>query len=104
MNVCRVGGRTRTPVTTHAGPRLEARRTDSGGFVAVAHPSNNTVPASSSRRVLQCRCNREQRVQMIYSTHRLLPVLCCWAPHLRAVQSLTVNSLTHGRPEAKMSF
>ena len=37
MSVCRPGWCTRTPATTHAGPRLEARRTDSGGIAAVMH-------------------------------------------------------------------
>ncbi|ESU40636.1 Synaptic glycoprotein SC2, partial [Giardia duodenalis] len=55
---------TRAPATAHAGPRLEARQTDSDGLTAVAHPSNKTVPASSSRRVLRCpRGPRERRVQ-----------------------------------------
>ena len=37
ISVSRPEGRTRTPATTHAGPRLDARRTDSGGIAAVMH-------------------------------------------------------------------
>ena len=33
--------RTRTPAATHAGPHLEACRTDSDGLAAVVHPSND---------------------------------------------------------------
>ena len=46
--------RTRTPATTHAGPQLEARRTDSGGLTAVAHLHiKRHGSAFFSRRVLQ---------------------------------------------------
>ncbi|ESU39935.1 Variant-specific surface protein [Giardia duodenalis] len=41
MSVCRVGGRTRTPVTACARLHLEAHRRDSGGLAAVVHPSND---------------------------------------------------------------
>ncbi|ESU40467.1 Variant-specific surface protein, partial [Giardia duodenalis] len=41
MSVCRPRWCTRTPATTHTGPHLKARRTDSGGIAAVVHPSND---------------------------------------------------------------
>ena len=54
----------RTPASAHAGPHLEARRTDSGGLTAVVHLSSKTVPAPFSRRVPQYSCGpRERRVQ-----------------------------------------
>ncbi|ESU41122.1 Variant-specific surface protein, partial [Giardia duodenalis] len=41
MSVCRVGGRTRTPVTACVGSHLEVHRTDSGGLVALVHLSSD---------------------------------------------------------------
>ena len=53
------------PATTHAGPHLEAHRTDSGGLAAVVHLLIKQHGSTFfSRWVLQCRFGpREWRVQ-----------------------------------------
>ena len=60
---------------------------DSGADAAptngVCSADNNECSAKADGRCTTCDRESFMLQGMIYSTHRLLPVLCCWAPRLR---------------------